>query len=35
LYSLKIYAKLLDDVWITPKERDDNGKTPSGQAMAE
>ena len=35
LNSLENYAKLWDDVWMTPKERDDNGETTSEQAVAE
>jgi hypothetical protein len=35
LDSLENYARLWDDVWMTPKEERDNGETPSEQAMAE
>jgi hypothetical protein len=35
LDSLENYARLWDDVWMTPKEeRDDNGKTTSTEGLA-
>jgi len=35
LDSLENYARLWDDVWMTPKEeRDDNGKATSTEGLA-
>jgi hypothetical protein len=34
LGSLENYARLWDDVWMTPKERDDNGKATSTEELA-
>jgi hypothetical protein len=35
LNSLENYAKLWDDVWMTPKEeRDDNGEAASTERLA-
>jgi hypothetical protein len=34
LDSLENYATLWDDVWMMPKERDDNGKATSTEELA-
>ena len=34
LDSLENYARLWDDVWMTPKERDDSGEIASTEGLA-